>query len=324
VTIQSTPELRPLSEEVIAVALVSPSEFLQLKKGSTTSKELEAKAKDTPKPDSSVLEADKPNPILGKELPSAPPPSPQEVANVEPPPAAEPPKADPIADKLAEPPPPTPGPTTEQVKAEQEAKAKAEAEKKAQEDKKKAEEKKKAEDKKKADDKKKAEMKKLADAKKKAEEEKKKQADPADRLSALLNKDPTKKGAQSSATEPKKPTDYTGPTAGADRGDAPEFSAREKDLLAARLRNQLSGCWTLPGGGGGSETPIVTVRWNLTPDGMLQGQPEIINQGTGAYAGLAVEAAIRAINKCQPFDLPKDSYGAWKVVEWDFDPTSMR
>lgn len=320
-TIQSTPALRVPEPEAIAVALITPSELLQLKKGSETAKELEAKTKEEPKPDTSKVEAPKPNPILAPTPPAEAPPPPQEVATAEPPPVPEPSKPDPIAEKLAATPPPpeaTPGPTPDELKAQEEAKQKAEAEKKKAED-----DKKKAEDKKKTDDKRKLEQKKLADAKKKAEDAKK-QADPADRLAALLNKDPSKKGAPVSGTPPTKPADYTGPTAGASKGDSPVLSVREQDLLRGMLRSQIARCWRLPGAGGGTETPIVTLKWRMRPDGSLEGEPQIDKPASGPMASLATEAAIRAVKGCQPYDLPKDLYATgWKDVTWEFDPSQM-
>lgn len=325
-SMQRTPELRMEAPEPIAVAMITPSEFLRMKQGSETATELEAKAKDEPKPEASKLEADKPKPVLAPTPPAEPeaakpepapePPAPAEPAKSEPPPP------DPIAQKLAEAPPPpepAPGPTPEELK-------KAEEEKKAEEQKK-AEEKKKAEEQKKAEAKKKAEAakKKAAELKrKKEEEERKKKATVSDRLAALLDKDPTKKGAPNSAQTPTKPTDYTGPTAGTATGNDTVLSVREQDLLRGMLRTQIARCWRLPGSGGGIETPIVTLRWRFRPDGTIDGDPRVEKPATGPLASLATESALRAVTGCQPYDLPQDLYDTgWKEVIWEFDPSQM-
>ena len=255
----STPPLKAPEPAPIEVALITPSDLLALKKGSTTATELEAKAKDEPKPDMSKVEAEKPKPILAPELPVEPtPPEPEkkvEEAPAPPPEPAktEPPKPDAIAEKLAAmPPDPPPGPTPDELKkAEEEKKAEelkqAEEKQKAEDEKKKAEEeKKKAERKKKAEEREKARKKKLAEQKKKEQEKKKKQ-EQADRLAALLDKDPTRKGAPNSADAAENPTDYTGPTAGAAEGDAPRLSVREQDLLRAQISQQLRACWKTSG-----------------------------------------------------------------------------
>jgi colicin import membrane protein len=337
----ATPPLKPPEPEPITVALITPSDLLRLKQGSETAKELEAKAKDAPKPDVSKLEAEKPKPVTAQELPSepAPPPEEKKAAEAPPPeppkqepPKQEPPKADPIAEKLAAmPPEPPPGPTPDELKkAEEEKKAeeqrqadekqKLEEQKKAEEEKKKAEEKRKAEEKKKKLEEEK--KKKLAEQKRKEDEKKKKQQQ-ADRLAALLDKDPTRKGAPNAATEPQNPTDYTGPTAGAREGNEPVLSVREQDLLKSQISQQLRGCWKLPGGGGGIETMVVTVRWRLRPDGSLDGEPALEGPQSSPVYQIAAEAAVRAVKMCSPFTLPPDRYWAWKSIIWDFDPREM-
>lgn len=309
----ATPKLEPPVSEPITVALITPSELLQLKKGSETAKELEAKAKDAPKPTESKREAEKPKPVVAPTPPEEPV-TPKEEARKEPTPPAAPPKADPIADKLAAlPPEPAPGPTPEELK-------KREEEKRAADEKRKVDEKKRVEEKKKADDpkKKQAERKKQEE---KLAETKKKTA--ADRLAALLDKDPTKKGAPQSAEPPAKETDHTGPTAGAREGTHQILSAREQDLLKGQISAQLRSCWRLPGGGGGIETMVVTIRWNLRPDGTLDGEPVIEQAQSGAVFQIAAEAAIRAVKACSPFTLPPDKYAMWKTIIWDFDPRRM-
>lgn len=330
----STAPLKPPEPEPIEVALITPSELLALKKGDVTATELEAKAKEEPKPEVSKVEAEKAKPIVAPELPVEPvPPEPEtkaaEAAPPPEPPKEPPPKSDPIAEKLAAlPPDPPPGPTPDELKrAEEEKKAEeqrqAEEQRKADEEKKKKEEeKKKTEEKRKAEQKEKERKKKLAEQKRKEEEKKKKQQQ-ADRLAALLDKDPTRKGAPNSALPPENPTDYTGPTAGAREGDAPRLSVREQDLLRSQISAQLRQCWKLPGGGGGIETIVVTVRWRLFPDGSLDGEPALEAPQSGPVYQIAAEAAMRAVKACSPFTLPQDKYWAWKSIIWDFDPREM-
>ncbi|MGQ0673898.1 MAG: cell envelope integrity protein TolA [Hyphomicrobium sp.] len=314
-TIQQTPELRVAEPDPIEIALIDPSEFLRLKKGALDVSELEAKAKEAPKPDQSVKEADKPKPVEAPEPPAAEPPPPVEAKPE--PPKPEPPKPDPIAEKLAEPPPP--GPTPEEQQKLADLAAKAEQERKAEEKRKADEAKKKA-----AEEKRKAEeRKKRIEQARKDREQKQKKSD-ADRLAALLDKDPTKRGAPNAASAPTKPTDYTGRTAGANQGEDTVLSAREQDLLVSQLRSQIRDCWKLPGGGGGIDSTVVVLSWRLRPDGSLDGEPEVMNRQSDSIYQIAVEAAIRAVKSCSPFNLPPDKYGAWKFIdEWKFDPREM-
>lgn len=312
-SIGNTAELEPPQETPIEVALITPSELLSLKKGSLSSTELEARQKETEKTEQSVKEADKPKPVTGE---------------VAPPPAPEPPKPDPIEEKLAEPPPPVPAPPPAPSPEDQqklaELAAKAEADRKAEEQRKAAEEKRKADERKR-----KEKERREREAKRKKELEEKnrksleqKMAELADK--ALLDKDPTKRGAANASDPSSSKTDYTGPTAGANQGDARELSATEAALLASQLRAQIRECWKLPGGGGGIETTVVTLTWRLRPDGSLDGEPKVINPRSDAIFQIAAEAALRAVKTCAPFDLPKDKYEFWKYIEqWDFNPMEM-
>jgi colicin import membrane protein len=312
-SIQRTPQLP--ETVTIEATIVTPSELTRLKQGSPDSKELEAKAKEEPTPEVSKKEAEKPKPVTAPP-PPAPEPEPEKVEEAKP-------KEDAIADKLAALPPPEPGPTPEEKKMLAE---KLEQERKAEENRKKAEQKKKAEEKRKKEEaKKKAEAlkKKLAEAKRKAEEAKKKKQFDADRIAALIDKSPDKRGAPRTALAPTKPTDYTGPTAGERRGTDTVLSAREADLLKGQLSGQLRRCWHLPGGGGGIETTVVTLKWRLKPDGSLDGLPQVVRPQSGPVFQIAAEAAVRAVTRCAPFDLPPEKYGVWKTVEWNFDPREM-
>ncbi len=311
----------------IEASIVTPSELTRLKQGSIESKELEAKAKEEEKPEVSKKEADKPKPVTAPPPASAPPPpEPEKVEEAKP-------KEDEIAKQIEE----------ERVAAEKAAaaeaeaaalKTKIEAEQKAEEQRKQAEaeKKKKADAKKKAAEKKKKELakkkaeerkKKLAEAKRKAEEEKKKNEFDPDRIAALLDKTPDKRGAPRTSTPPTKPTEYKGPTAGERRGTNSVLSAREADLLKSQLAGQLRQCWHLPGGGGGIETTVVTLKWRLKPDGSLDGLPQVVRPQSGPVFQIAAEAAVRAVTRCAPFSLPPDKYAVWQSVEWNFDPREM-
>ena len=302
ISVQQRPELP--DTVTIEATIVTPSEFTRLKQGNPDSKKLEAKAKEEPKPEVSKKEAPKPKPE------TAPPPPEPEAA--QPPP---PPKEDVIAKKIEE-------ERIAALKIEAERKKKAEAKKKAEKKRKAEEKKKKAEKKRKAEEKK---RKKLAEAKRKAAEakRKKKKKFDADRIAALIDKSLDKRGAPRTSTPPTQPTDYKGPTAGVRRGTDSVLSAREQDLLKSQLSGQLKRCWHLPGGGGGIETIVVTLSWNLKQDGSLDGVPKVVRPQSGPVFQIAAEAAMRAVTRCAPFDLPREKYKHWKVVNWSFDPRDM-
>jgi len=340
-TIQQTPELRLPETVTISVAVVTPSDVTRMKQGDENTKTLESKAADKPSELEAQKEVAKPKPAPAPPAATPPPPPEPEPPKPEPkkaepePPKPDPPKPDPIAEKLAalppekapEPPPPepAPGPTPEELaKAEAErqaaeARAKAEAEKKRKE----AEAKKKAEAEKK---------KKLAEAKAKADAEKAKfdldkiakaidQA-PDAAQKALIDKSSKPAGARPQGDS--KTATNTGPSAGTRDGRDTVLSAREADMLRGLLNAQLTSCWRLPAGGGGTDTPVVVLTWRLRPDGALDGEPRIVQPQNSPQFQVAAEAAIRAVKACVPFQLPPDKYQNWReIVNWEFDPRKM-
>lgn len=340
-TMRAIDELPVDDTPTISAEIITPSEFLRLKQGAEDAKKLETKAKDEPKPEESKNDTKRPSD-------APPPPPPEEVAKLEEPPAPEPPKAepeppkppeaakpepDPIAKKIDETPPPppepAPGPTPDEQKllqqkleedrkkAEEEAKKKAEeeAKKKAEEQKKLAEE---------------ARKKRIAEAKRRAEAAKKKQFDPnalakliekapddAAKQKALLDKDPRKKGQQASGTS--QTAELTGKEAGTAAGHDVMLSAREQDLLAGMIKSQLARCSKMPGGGGGIDTPVVTVQWKLRQDGSLDGEPKVLNPQNTPLFHIAADASVNAVRNCSPLSLPADKYAAWSTITTDFD-----
>jgi len=315
VTIHRAPlDDHPPISEPVAVAIVTPDDVTRLRKGDRNAKELDAEAKESPRPDTPKKEAPKPTPKAATE-PSPPPP---ETKPPEPQ-KAEPPKPDPVAEKLAalakEPPPPEPGPTPDEQKKLDE-KIKAEEQKqKAEEAKKKTEE-----QKKKLDD-----LKKKQDERKRklAEDAKKKQKFDADNLAALLNKLPDK-GAPAAAVEKSAtPTKAKGPVAGAPEGRDTRLTASEMSLLALAIRQGVQPCWRVLGGGQGADATVVKMRIQFNQDGTLRGEPQIMGGQNTPFFMAAAESAKRAVLQCQPYSLPADKYTAWQDVILNFDPREM-
>ena len=223
-----------------------------------------------------------------------------------------------------------------QRKVEQDRKAdeQRKAEERRAEEQRQAEEKKRHEDeqrkqaelKKKADDEKKrkeaAAKKKRDDEKKRREAEAKQKQFDAEKIAALLNKVPNS-SSPTPSSEPNEPTKAKGPALGAPEGKDKQISASEIAMLKGRISARLRGCWRLPSGGGGSDTPVVTLRWRLKPDGSLDGDPQVEQPRGDALFRVAAEAAVRAVRDCSPFDLPSEKYSTWRTITWEFDPSQM-
>lgn len=212
----------------------------------------------------------------------------------------------------------------EQRKAEEQRRA--DEQRQAEEKQRLEEQRRQAELKKKADDEKKrkeaAAKKKRDDEKKRKEAEAKQKQFDAEKIAALLNKVPNS-AAPTPSSEPTEPTTAKGPALGAPEGRDKQISASEIAMLKGRISARLRGCWRLPSGGGGSDTPTVTLRWRLKPDGSLDGDPQVEQPRSDALFRVAAEAAVRAVRDCSPFDLPSEKYNTWRTITWDFDPSQM-
>ena len=358
VSFRSQQQLRTPEPEPVAVGMIAPGEVTKVKLGSRTAKQPEAEAKESPKGEAAKKEAPKAK-VAAAAAPPPPPPPPPETA---PEPIAQKLAEPPPPPTPATPPPPTPAEVQKKLEAEkaaeklkadeqrkiEEQKQAEEAAQRAAEEKKRADEQKRAEEQRKAEEQKRAEEEKRrqAELKKKREEEKKrreaalkkkreeekkrqeaeaakkKQFD-ADKIAALLNKVPDAAPPPPSAP-PDQPTKAKGPALGAADGRDKQISASEAAMLNAIIGARLKPCWRPTSGGGGSDTPVVTLRWNLRPDGSLDGDPVVIERTrSDLLFQLAAEAAIRAVRECAPFPLPPDKYSVWKTITRDFDPSSM-
>ena len=105
------------------------------------------------------------------------------------------------------------------------------------------------------------------------------------------------------------------------------MNAATMDIQAAFL-TQMRECWNFPAGAPHPEELIVEVEIYLTRDGHLAGAPELSGATRAAmarnpYMRAAGEAALRAINICEPYRLPADRYDSWRDLNLVFDPSKM-
>jgi colicin import membrane protein len=135
----------------------------------------------------------------------------------------------------------------------------------------------------------------------------------ADEISALLNKQkPSGGGAKRSTREAS--------LGGKKSTGGNKLSQNEMDAL----RQKLGGCWSIPAGVDDADTLKVSVRFYLDRSGMLEGRPQVIKGGAASGPGrTAAESAVRAVQKCAPFNLPADKYDSWSEVVVNFDPSDM-
>jgi colicin import membrane protein len=344
ITIQSQRELRALEPEPIVTALVSEGDLTRLKQGVRTAKHLEAAPKDVPNPDAAKKDAPKPKPTA-----APPPPPPSE------------PKADAIAEKLASAQVP-PAPAAEEQnkldamvreqaqKAAEQKRAEeqrlAEEHKRAEEQKRAEEERRQAELKRKADEERKQQeaaarkkreedrKRRQAELKRKQEEEKRRQEmeakakrkfdpDAIEKQLALLDRDPRKKNAAAATPPPESETKQKGPTLGAPEGRDQKISASELAMIGQIIRSCVASKWNVLSGGISAQETLVKIRLRFNPDGTLNRAPEVMNPQSTSYFVAISESAVRAVQDCEPFNLPSPRYEVWKDIVINFQPKDM-
>jgi hypothetical protein len=103
------------------------------------------------------------------------------------------------------------------------------------------------------------------------------------------------------------------------------FTMDLKDALLTQMRQ----CWNVPVGAPHPEKLIVQIRVFLAPDGSLAEPPQLEPATRSAvaadpYMRTAAEAALRAINVCEPYKhLPAERYDTWREIVMTFDPSKM-
>ncbi len=142
------------------------------------------------------------------------------------------------------------------------------------------------------------------------------------RISALLNKDPTAGDVAPSEQQPKlgrPPSSFQDQALGVERGAGDKLTANELDAFVQRM----SECWDLPGGLGG-DVVQVKLRIELRATGDLARPPQIVNFGNSPFFQAAADSAVRAVQKCAPYSfMPADKYDQWRDMTLNFNPSQM-
>lgn len=134
-----------------------------------------------------------------------------------------------------------------------------------------------------------------------------------DKIAALLNKEKASGGGAKRSSQ-------QASLGGEKNTGGDKLSQNEMDAL----RQKLGGCWSIPAGVDDADTLKVSVRFRLDRSGELEGRPEVVKGGASSGpARTAAESAVRAVQKCAPFNLPADKYDTWSEVVVNFDPSDM-
>jgi len=121
------------------------------------------------------------------------------------------------------------------------------------------------------------------------------------------------------------PTDDIAPAGQAEMGggEAAE-SARIAKSDTEKLRAHVRTCSTLPGGVARADKVRIVMRIALTPQGRLAAPPALIEASASAKGPALMQAAIKALEACQPYAmLPADKYREWRVLDLGFTPADF-
>jgi TonB family protein len=134
-----------------------------------------------------------------------------------------------------------------------------------------------------------------------------------DQVAALLNKDKAAGGGARHSEEVA--------SLGGEKKTTGEKLTQSEE---AALRDQIGGCWALPGAGGGEDLSGLraTVRFNVDSSGKVDGLPRVeSSSGNRSFD----ESAVRAIMKCDRngLALPQNKSDVWSEIVINFDPSEM-
>ena len=90
--------------------------------------------------------------------------------------------------------------------------------------------------------------------------------------------------------------------------------------LLAELSSEVKRCWTVPDGWSDPRQVSLTLRFQLHPDGTLDGEPAVVEFPATPIGATAAKAAIKAVTQCGPYRLPKDKYEQWKDIQLKLAP----
>ncbi|QQA41662.1 cell envelope integrity protein TolA [Pelagovum pacificum] len=100
---------------------------------------------------------------------------------------------------------------------------------------------------------------------------------------------------------------------GCTMGPAPTAVER----IEADMVRVIRTCWSPVAG-----APPVTVSFQLARDGALDGKVRLVEprRSEGRLVIKGFEAAERALQRCQPYDLPPEAFESWKEMTITFNP----
>jgi hypothetical protein len=89
----------------------------------------------------------------------------------------------------------------------------------------------------------------------------------------------------------------------------------------AAFRKHLKACGALPAAIQPGDKVVIVLRATFTPDGRLANAPALIEASASTKGPALMQAAVAALQKCQPHSsLPADKFAEWRVLDLRFTP----
>jgi outer membrane biosynthesis protein TonB len=144
----------------------------------------------------------------------------------------------------------------------------------------------------------------------------------SDRPPAVLNRDPNA-GAPSGDYDPSKPWRPASSLEEQAMGITGAHGAMNAGTCADAIQKRIEDNWILPIGGQAAETTIIRLRIELRRDGYLSRPPAVMDASYSAVQQAMADAALRAAESGQPYNIPPQQYEQCRDMILKFNPRDM-
>jgi outer membrane biosynthesis protein TonB len=144
----------------------------------------------------------------------------------------------------------------------------------------------------------------------------------SERQTAVLNRDPNA-GAPSGDYDPSKPWRPASSLQDQAMGVAGARGAMNAGSCADAVQSRIEQNWILPIGGEAAETAVIRLHIELKRDGYLSRAPAVMDPAYSPVQQAMADAAVRAAESGQPYNIPPQQYEQCRDMILRFNPRDM-
>jgi hypothetical protein len=144
----------------------------------------------------------------------------------------------------------------------------------------------------------------------------------SERQTAVLNRDPNA-GAPSGDYDPSKPWRPASSLQDQAMGVTGAHGAMNAGTCADAIQSRIEDKWILPIGGEAAETTIIRLHIELKRDGYLLRAPAVMDASYSPVQQAMADAAVRAAESGQPYNIPPQQYEQCRDMILKFNPRDM-